>query len=163
MDILYKRNIDLSEDELEALYNLHYSNVEKFADEYKKYSFLRTQEYKNKWINDVKKNNDLICVACVVNGFLIGFLLLILKKEENYIREFHIAKNYQKDGKTFRMIVEKTFQISQVNKDFTGRIWSDNNEAKRIFRSMGAFLSDGKYVASYDNVRRWIENKPIKL
>ena len=51
-------------------------------------------------------------------------------------------------------------QNSQVGKDFTGIIWQENYAAKKIFKSMGALLIDGKYRLSYDKVQTWLNKAP---
>lgn len=159
MDILYKKNTELSDGELEAIYSLHYSNVESYATRYNKFKNISSPEYKQKWTNYVRENNNLICIAVVNDGYLIGFTLLILEENENYISDFYIAKEYQHDGQTFRALIENTFKIARPNTNFTGRIWNENTEAKTVFQSLGARIKDGKYVVSYSKIKEWIEKK----
>ena len=101
------------------------------------------------------ENDLLLCVECIENNYLIGFALLTLKEDENYINEFHIMKERQHDGFTFREMIKVIIQKSQAGKDFTGRIWTENYDAKKIFHSMGALPDGEKYRLSYDKAVKW--------
>jgi hypothetical protein len=154
MEILYKRNTDLTDGELDALFALHYSTIDEYSKKNRK---IVASTYKEKWTKYIKENNKLVCTIAVSNGYLIGFLLLSLEENENYISDFYIANEYQNDGNTFKFLVENAFKIAKPNKMFTGRIWMENTNAKNTFLNMGAILKNGIYSAPYEKIKEWIE------
>ena len=81
-----------------------------------------------------------------------------LNQEETYINEFHILEQNQHDGKTFRAMVQEIFKAGQPNKDFTGRIWQENYNAQKIFKSMGALPVKEKYHLKYEKLKEWLES-----
>lgn len=165
MEIFCKKNTELSYQELEVLFQLYkynnkttlHNNIKSVTDRIKK---IETEEYKDKWIRAILDNNLLLCFECVESNNLIGFALLTLNENENYINEMHIIEQRQQDGITFRSLVNSIFQKAQVDKDFTGRIWRDNYNAKRIFKSMGAIPIEDKYRISYKKLEEWIKQVP---
>lgn len=157
MEIFCKRNTELTYHELEVLFQLYLYNNNKIRSNSIKAKRINTEEYKKNWIKAVLENNSLFCVECIESNNLIGFSFVTLMESENYINEMHIIEQKQQDGTTFRMIVNAIFQNSQVGKDFTGVIWQENYAAKKIFKSMGALLIDGKYRLSYDKLQEWLK------
>lgn len=155
MDLLCKKNTELKVEELDVLFQLCKYNAQSLINCNKGQKF-NTEEYRNQWIREALENNNLLCLECVENGYLIGFVFIILKEDENYINEFHIIDNYRHDGKTFRYIVNGIINVSQPYKDFTGRIWSENHNAQKIFKCMGAILKEGKYRLSYNKAKEWL-------
>lgn len=140
------------------MFELYKYNIKDITDNNKPtLKFYSTDDCKEKWIKEVLENNNLICLECVESGYLIGFVFLVLNEDENYIMEFHIINSYQHDGRTFRYIANGIVNASQPGKEFTGRIWSENYSAQKIFKSMGALLKDGKYRLSYNKVKEWLE------
>lgn len=158
MNIFYKKNNELSDNEIEVLYRLYYENVEKYAKEYKNRENLITLKHKEQWMNAIKENNSLISILCVDNDRLVGFILLSLLPEENYINELHICRDYQNDGVTFKELMKACFNIAQPGKPFGGRIWKENHETKSLFLNIGAKGENGKYTLEYDKAVEFINN-----
>lgn len=160
MEIFCKKNNELTYHELEVLFQLYVYNNSQIRSNSIKIKNINTEEYKQNWIKSALENNSLFCVECVESNNLIGFAFVTLMKNENYINEMHIIEGRRQDGVTFRAMVNAILQNSQVGKDFTGIIWQENYDAKKIFKSMGALLIDGKYRLSYDKVQTWLNKAP---
>ena len=160
MEIICKKNNELTYQELEILFQMYEYNNNKIIlnKEDTKIKNIQKEEYKEKWIRKVLENNSLLCFICVEKNYLIGFAFLTLEPEENYINEFHIFEKNQHDGITFRYLVNKIFEKAQPNKDFTGRIWKENYNAQKIFKSMGALQINEKYHLKYEKLKKWLEN-----
>lgn len=153
MNIIYKKNNELLDSEIEVLYMLYYENIEKYAKMYKKRENLVSLRHKEDWIYDIQSNDSLVSILCVDNGRLVGFILLALLPEENYINEFHICRDYQNDGVTFKELMKACFNIAQPGKKFGGRIWKENHETKSLFLKLGAKGENGKYTLEYDKAQ----------
>ncbi|MBO5376742.1 MAG: hypothetical protein J6A52_07840 [Bacilli bacterium] len=158
MNIFYKKNNELTDSEIEVLYQLYYENIAPYTKTYVNRKNLSTLQHKEEWMNAIKENNSLVSILCVDNSRLVGFILLSFLPEENYINEFHICRDYQNDGMTFKNLVKYCFQISQPNKDFCGRIWKENKEAKQLFLKLGATGENGKYRLKYNKALELINN-----
>lgn len=160
MNVFYKKNNELTDSEIEVLYQLYYENVEQYAKKYINRKNLSTLRHKEEWMTAIKENNSLISILCVDNGRLVGFLLFSLLPEENYINELHICRDYQNDGVTFKELMKACFNIAQPGKSFGGRIWKENYETKTLFLNLGAKGENGKYTLEYDKAQE-IFNKMI--
>lgn len=160
MEIICKRNNELTYQELEILFQMYKYNNKSIIknEENLKIKNIEKKEFKDEWINNILKNNSLICIICLEQKYLIGFALLTLNQEENYINEFHILEQNQRDGKTFRAMAQGIFKVSQPNKDFTGRIWTENYNAQKVFKSMGALPVKEKYHLKYEKLKEWLES-----
>lgn len=160
MEIICKKNDELTYQEVEVLFQMYEYNNKKIIsnDQNEKIKNIEKNEYKEKWIKTVLENNSLLCFICLEGEFLIGFAFLTLEKDENYINEFHIQEKNQHDGITFRSLANKIFEKAQPNKDFTGRIWKENYNAQKIFKSMGALQINEKYHLKYEKLKNWLEN-----
>lgn len=166
MEIFCKKNTNLTYQELEVLFQLYLYNNKKIFQNFKnitsmKLKNMETDNYKKEWIKSILENDKLLCIECVESNYLIAFALLEFNENENYIREMHIVDTHQKDGITFKKLVETIFNHAQVGKDFTGRIFEENYNAKKVFKSMGALLVNGKYQLSYQKTQEWM-NKHVK-
>jgi len=156
MKVLHKKNNELNDGEIESLFALHLNSVISYSNTY---GNLKTSEYKDKWKRYVKETENLICTAAILNGYLIGFSLMVLDDDENYISDFYIDQKHQNDGQTFRFLIENTFKVANPNKIFSGRIWSENKDAQNTFLKIGATFKEGKYYATYEKIKEWVLNK----
>ena len=87
---------------------------------------------------------------------LAGFIFIIVTSDENFVREFHVDKKYQGDGKTFYQMIN--FAVSNLSNenDFTGDIWLINEKSKAVFKHLGARFDDKKYRISSANLKKWM-------
>lgn len=161
MELICKNNNDITKQELEILFSMYLYNSNKIAQGKRHFNKANNStEYKENWINGLLKNDKNKYLICVENGNLIGFTIVSLEEKENYINDFQIIESYQHDGRTFRFLVEALLNNSNPDNDFKGRIWSENDNAKIVFKSMGALIVDGKYQLSYKKAKEWFEKGP---
>ena len=158
INLVCKKNSELSMDEVIDLFNIYYKNILPYIDKYKKDKEYSTIEYKNNWINYVINRDNLLCFKYYDDNKLIGFIVLRLLEEETYISDFNIIEEYQDDGYTFKEMIKLAFPKCPVNKKITGRILAENHNARLTFSSLGAVLRNKKFVISYEQLRKWIEN-----
>ena len=127
------------------------------------YAEFSTPEYKEEWINEISSKNNAVCLEFFEGVMFVGFIILYLEDNENFIREFQVTKDYQKNGKTFRKMIDLTIPYTNKEKLYTGVIFDENNEAQRTFKAFGANIVKGKYQITYDILMKVLNMQDIKL
>ena len=145
MEIVNKNNISISNDDIKNMFEIYYGNL----PETKKNNMQITKEEMAK---ELVQSNNLLCSMFYDNGKLIGYIIMYLREDENFIREFEIVKEYQHDGKTFINMIKMALPYTDIRKKYTGIIYNDNYNAKMAFKRVGALIKDKKYVCTYDNL-----------
>ena len=154
MNIICKNNNDITREELNELYDIYLDNIPREAKVDDHYKFIMDEDYRNKWINEIINEPNLLCCKYYNEKELIGYIIIFLKEKENYIREFEIISKYQNDGTTFKEMVKLALPFTNIQNNYTGKILHYNIDAKSAFRSLGALPKDGKYFASYDTINK---------
>ncbi len=158
MELIVKRNTELTREEVEELFKIYFENITPILDVYKsRAKIYDTNEHREEWITGVLTDNTLRCFKFVENNKLIGFILIEFLENENFIFDFDIIDEYKSDGITFNKMIELAFPYCQEGKEFTGIIWRENENALMKFKSIGALLINKKYRLSYDKVKEMIE------
>lgn len=153
MELICKKNTELTREEVEFLYKIYFNNISPILKVFKRKNMVYgTEKHKEEWINDTLTDETLRCFEFFDNGKFVGFVLGKLKEDENYVREFHITDEYKSDGNTFKTMIKMMIPYSQPNKEFTGRIWRENEDAIVKFTSLGAKLINEKYRIPYDKL-----------
>lgn len=159
MKIIVKRNSELSRENLEVLFYLYSMNLNKTNVENKTHE--KTSD-KDNWINTIKNNDNLKCFEFYNEKGFVGYILIEFMNDENYISEFQIMGEYQRDGRTFKEMIMLVLPYTNKEKKYSGRIMSNNNHAKAAFKSLGALVDNGKYVIKYDRLVKFL-NQELKL
>lgn len=157
MECVVRKNSEITLEKAEELFQIFINNMSKYADMNSFFKGIKTEQYKDKWINDVLNNDKLSSYEYYENDNLVGYILIIFLDNENYIHEFEIDSKYQGDGKTFKEMVKNTIDLIDNNNDFSGDIWFINKKSRNVFKHIGASFVDDKYIASRDVLLRWIE------
>lgn len=153
MEIINKNQQTITNEDLEKLYEIYYSNTT-----IEESSFIASKKsHKENWIKDIISNPKLLCSMFYDNNILIGYIIFSLEEKENYVREFEIIKEYQNDGKTFKEMIKKALPYTNINNLYTGRILSFNEDAKKTFKGIGTFLHQGKYVCPYNRLIKFLD------
>lgn len=158
MKIICKKNVELTDEELELFYDLYVSNLdENVRKEYSVYS----DENKKIWINNIKDNNQLFCAEYFEENEFVGYIMIVLYEKENYVQEFEIVKKFQGDGKSFKNMVKLILPFTNTKNVYTGLIYDYNHHAKKVFKSIGAVPDHNKYVVDYDRLVRFVDENKV--
>ena len=153
MELINKNNSNITYEELERLYEIHFNNLTVEENRV----VTSNDNYKEQWINEIKNNPQLLCSMFFDNNVLIGYIIIFLNSDENYIRDFEIVKDYQSNGHTFKEMVKMVLPYTNKDKLYTGRILPFNEHAKSVFIRIGALINDGKYVCPYNRLIKVID------
>ena len=139
MKNVIKNNNSITRIELEELYFMYAENLFEGAE----------KKEMNPWIDEIiAEPNIMYSMYYSESGTLAGYIVLYLRENENYVREFEINKKFQNDGVTFKYMVKELIPHVEQDKKFTGRILPHNEEAKGVFKRFGAMVKDGVYEAT---------------
>ena len=156
MRFVCKKNNELTNEELEVLYDVYSQSIKEISIDEDDYSHVRTLNYKNTWINDIKNNNRLICAEYYDGSTLVGYILVSLNDEYNYIIDFQITRNYQGDGVTFKEMIKLLLPFTNTNKKYVGKILTYNSHARNSFKSIGALSKNGMYEVTYSKLVEYL-------
>ena len=152
MRIVCKKNNELTREELEVLYDVYSRSIKEVSIDEDDYSQVRTLNYKNTWINDLKNNDRLLCALYYDESTFVGYILISLNEDLNYIIDFQITKNYQGDGITFKQMIKLVLPFTNTNKKYAGKIITYNSHARNSFKSIGALPRNGMYEVTYSKL-----------
>ena len=147
MESIIKNNRTVTRLELEQLYFIYADNLIEGVE----------KKEMNSWIDEIIQEPNIFYSMLYDNDKLAGYMIIYLREKENYIREFEIAKEYQNNGVTFKELIKETLPYTDSDKIYTGRILGHNEEAKGVFRRIGAIVVDGKYQVTYDRLMKMID------
>ena len=160
MNVVVKKNNELSIDELNFLYDIVFNDSKDILKDSNR--AILTPEYKDVWIKETIDDDNLKCIVIGENGLFYGFAFLTIKdsEKENYLREVHIIKERQNDGITFKTLIKCIFENSTPGYKFKGKIFSSNKDAQETFKKLGAFNIKGYYQVKYDKIQKFLEENP---
>ena len=145
MENIIRNSKTITRLELERLYSIYADN---FPDD---------KQEMNHWIDEIITEPDVLYSMFYDNDKLAGYIIIYLRETENYIREFEIAKEYQNNGTTFKDMIKETIHYTNTDNMFTGIILPNNEEAKGVFRRIGAIAVDGKYSVPADRLIKLLD------
>lgn len=159
MKVNSSKTSELTREQIGQLYDLCYSNLSPKMIKSNHYSELSTPEYKEKWIDEIKNKENAVYLEFFDDSNFVGFTIIYLNPDENFVREFQIIKEYQDDGKSFKEMVRLALPSTNKNNIYTGIIFDDNNGAKNAFRSLGVGMRGGKYQVTYDMLVKMLDRQ----
>lgn len=156
MKCVCNKSSELSYEDVNKLYEMFKDNMAKFAEKLNLYKCIYVDSYKEKWINDTLKDENLLCFRYYYEEDLAGFIFIIVNEDENFVREFHVDKKFQGDGKTFYQMIKLAVSDISNENDYTGDIWMINDKSKAVFKHIGAKFDDKKYRISSNHLKEWL-------
>lgn len=157
MNCIINRSSELTSENVEELFSLFLRNMGQFAKKNKFFESIKTEFYKEKWINDILNEERLLSFRFYDNEILAGYILIIIKENENFVHEFQIDESYQGDGKTFKEMILVTVSNIPNQNDYTGNIWFVNEKSRNVFKHLGAKFIDDQYKIEREILNKWIK------
>ena len=151
-----KRNKDISDEFANELFNMFLETMGTMAENSQSYKGIFTDEFKKNWINKLKTNENEKVLLVYDDSKLAAFVIVLELENETFIQDFHIKKEYQGDGKTFRFIISEGAKNVDITKELTGDIWIVNGHSRDVFKHIGARFEDGKFRLKFDVLAKWL-------
>ena len=158
MRVECKKNNEVDTSKLNELYSIFETNM-KIVSEGTIYETIFTDDYKEKWIEDIK-NNESMSILLFYNDInkIVGYLI-IEDKDVNYVREFQIVEENRNEDLILDM-AESLITYFNNGKDFVGRVWRDDLRGQLLFVQMGAVNNKkGELVLTNDKLKNWFDKK----
>ncbi len=158
MRVECKKNNEVDTSKLNELYSIFEKNM-KIVSEGTIYETTFTDDYKEKWIEDIK-NNESMSILLFYNDInkIVGYLI-IEDKDVNYVREFQIVEENRNEDLILDM-AESLITYFNNGKDFVGRVWRDDLREQLLFVQMGAVNNKkGELVLTNDKLKNWFDKK----
>ncbi len=151
MNVVCKKNAEIRDEELSVLYDISFSNN---SNQEKMIS-------KEDWIDLTKKDNNLLCFEFFNEEEFVGYVLISMLENENFVSAFEIMKKYQSDGKTFKEMIRMLLPYTNTKNIYTGIIFNENHHAQIAFKSIGAIPDKNKYKVSYDRLNEFLDKNIV--
>ena len=151
-----KKSNDISDDLANELFDIFLETMGPIAENSKSYKGIFTDKFKDDWLYKLKNNEDEKVLLVYEDSKLVAFVIVLELENETFIQDFHIKKEYQKDGKTFKFIISEGAKNIDITKELTGDIWIVNGHSRDVFKHIGAKFEDGKFRLKFDVLAKWL-------
>ena len=148
--------INLSENELKEMFEIIFTNMNGISP----INDSKDKIYST-WKTNILKNNEL--KTCILkDNKVYAYIQYIVKNNTCCICEIEINKNYQKDKKTFRKLIELLIINANITNEtlIYGNINPNNEHSIDVFTNLGFINTQkNKYEIKGSNLIKWALNK----
>ena len=156
MNITCKKSDEYTYEEYKGLFQIFKDNMKEIAEKSALTKRMVTDEFQDEWINLYKDKPNIKLLLFHENEKIISYIIVEEKEKDNYIHEFQISKEYQKDGHTFKKMIIEGIKFIDPTKDFTGNIWINNRHSNEVFKHLGVKFDGKDFRMSGKMLMEWI-------
>lgn len=154
MTIQIRLSKELTNTELNIMYNIIINNLEKIFD-----NFESTDDDKIIWMDSIK-NHDYNFILAYDCGNLVGYLEYIKLDDGYFISEIQIDDDHKGDRKTFKLLIKQFYNIIFKDKNIKifANINKENKKSVDVFTHIGMKHIENKlYQINSNDLGKWCD------